>query len=376
MRMDTTPSKSKILPLTSIRFFAALYVVLYHSLVDIAPVYRLHGALARISELGYVSVSFFFLLSGFILAVVYLKDGHAVDARKFYIARIARVYPLYLAAMLLDVPRFLFIGRTAYHRSWADIFAALVGTAALVQAWFLKARGINKPGWSLSAEAFFYLLFPFIGAAIWRMRAKILWPFAVLLYCGGTLVVKLISESTATLDRKSERPTEHLYIFVLGMCLARLFVWISADESRTIVLQRLAPWMLLIAAIGFLAPAIFDVQPSVMLLQHGIQAPIFALVLLATASGQPTIARALSVRWLVILGEASFALYLLHVPLSTFLRHVVDVSTLAGFLLYLTVTIGLSVVSIYWLEIPARRWILRRFHVRSAETLVTSSLAQ
>ena len=93
--MATTQAESKILPLTSARFFAALYVMLFHSVPTIPSQGNPHGVLTRIIGLGYVGVPFFFLLSGFILAIVYLKNSTPIDKRKFYLARFARIYPLY-----------------------------------------------------------------------------------------------------------------------------------------------------------------------------------------------------------------------------------------------------------------------------------------
>lgn len=63
----------KILPLTSARFFAALYVVLYHTALGVPSLRKYGGAFRRVIEMGNISVSFFFMLAGFILALVYLK---------------------------------------------------------------------------------------------------------------------------------------------------------------------------------------------------------------------------------------------------------------------------------------------------------------
>src|ERR1700760_2252759 len=68
----------KIHALTSLRFFAALYVVLYHTLWFAIPSITPSSIVGRILSLGFLSVSFFFLLSGYILALVYLRDGRPV----------------------------------------------------------------------------------------------------------------------------------------------------------------------------------------------------------------------------------------------------------------------------------------------------------
>jgi peptidoglycan/LPS O-acetylase OafA/YrhL len=62
---------------------------------------------SRVLLLFHASVSFFFLLSGYVLGLVYLREGKSVDLRKFFSARFARLYPLYLVVMTLSVPELL-----------------------------------------------------------------------------------------------------------------------------------------------------------------------------------------------------------------------------------------------------------------------------
>jgi peptidoglycan/LPS O-acetylase OafA/YrhL len=373
--MANTQAKSKILPLTSVRFFVALYVLLFHAIPGIPSHRHDHGVLARIIGVGYVCVPFFFLLSGFILAIVYLNNSASVDKRKFYLARFARIYPLYLVAMSLDLPHFLYTQRYITHQSWGHSIAVILAAGGLVQAWFASLQGFNQPGWSLSVEAFFYLLFPFIGGIVWRMRERVLLPFAVCVYAGGTLLVWIISHTTMGRQQQACSPLEHLYAFVLGICLAKLFVWISADSARSQTLQRCAPWLLLGSLAAFFAVPVFDLSVPEMLMQHGVQVPLFALILLAFASGNVVISTLFSASWLVVLGEASFALYLIHAPLNTIMRRPIERYGMPAFLIYVVVTIGLSVASIYWLENPARRWILEKERARSLKTEATSVMA-
>jgi peptidoglycan/LPS O-acetylase OafA/YrhL len=354
--------KIKILPLTSIRFFAAFSVVLYHAQGVLAAL-GVSNVLMRIVGLGYVSVGFFFMLSGFILALVYLKDGKPIDRRKFYWARVARIYPLYLMAMLLDFPHFIHIGRLVEHRSLLNMAWIFGSTTGLIQAWTGQTEKINSPGWSLSVEAFFYLIFPFIALPLWKIPGKVMWPFALALYGGGMWLVVAVSNSGKSLEFKTYNPITHFYIFVLGISVARLFVWLQADEGRSGRLQRVAPWVMVGVAAGFLAIPILNAPVEEPLLQHGLLVPLYAGTLLALAGGNGLIPSVLSAKWLLVLGEASFALYLIHMPLYTIMRRLIEGHGGAGLLLYLVTCIGLSVASIYWLEIPARRWILDRLHV-------------
>ena len=80
--------------LTSARFFAALHVALYHL---IHP-FKIWGIFAPVMSAGYTGVSFFFVLSGFILTYAHGTEYEAGrgNAQKFWIARFARIYPVYL----------------------------------------------------------------------------------------------------------------------------------------------------------------------------------------------------------------------------------------------------------------------------------------
>ena len=109
--------------------------------------------------IGYVGVSFFFVLSGFIL--VYTYAGRNIVLRDFWQTRFARIYPAYLFALLLTSP-FWIIGALKMHvpffafgeRHFALTSALVV---LLLQSWVPGAAlSWNSVSWSLSVEAFFY----------------------------------------------------------------------------------------------------------------------------------------------------------------------------------------------------------------------------
>ena len=163
--------------LTSIRFFAAAWVVFFH-LRD----YINLGPFERVAGYGFCGVTLFFVLSGFILAYNYLDRD--TPARDFWRARFARVYPAYLFALLLACP-------VLYHNVEHSRFAMVSKgwtSIALLQAW-IPSRALiwNDPGWSLSAEAFFYAVFPFLLYPIARLARKhlaatlaVLWAISLL----------------------------------------------------------------------------------------------------------------------------------------------------------------------------------------------------
>ncbi|MBX3479485.1 MAG: acyltransferase [Caulobacter sp.] len=160
-----------IRPLTGLRFFAAMWVVLYHYwpklAVDFTP---------TLIEKGYLGVELFFVLSGFILCHVYLESFGEGRFRygAFLWNRLARVYPLHIAT-LAGVAA-LGLGATAAGYAidsnvldWSSLPANLL----MVQAWGLAPHAaFNHPSWSISAEWFAYLCFPGFAWAAWKLRHR------------------------------------------------------------------------------------------------------------------------------------------------------------------------------------------------------------
>jgi len=152
-----------VLPaVTSLRFFAALHVALFH--LDAMRVLKGPSWLKSLAGIGYVGVSFFFVLSGFIL--VYTYAGRKIELKEFWQTRFARIYPAYLFSLLLTFPFFywgahyLDIPFFAFAHSHFWLSATLV--LLLAQAWIpAAALAWNSVAWSLSVEAFFYTIFPF-----------------------------------------------------------------------------------------------------------------------------------------------------------------------------------------------------------------------
>lgn len=99
-------------------------------------------------------------------------------------------------------------------------------------------------------------------------------------------------------------------------------------------------------------------------------------MIVAFGSGNDLIDRIFSVCWLVVLGEASYGLYLIHFPINKYWEKVGLSEHLWLYPVYLGMAVGISVLSFYYFETPARQWILRRAHSHSKETLMASSAAQ
>jgi peptidoglycan/LPS O-acetylase OafA/YrhL len=342
-------SNGEVLPLTSVRFIAAFYVLLFHTLPE-AFALR-HGPAVTLIGAGYVSVSFFFTLSGYILAFVYSSQGKAIDKGRFWLARVARIYPVFLLTMLLDFP-FAVLNRLDHlsiSRAIEKVAGGFVVECLMLQAWHINWRVLDTPNWSLSVETFFYLLFPSLGAVLWRRRTSQLFSTVAVIWLLGMAASFLALHFGVAEKAVMFNPILHAPEFVGGIVLS---IW---QQRTTILLNRLSPYLLLAAVGGFLI-AVFAGAPHVYM-NNGFLLPVFALVILAASSGHPAITAMLSSRPTVELGRASYALYLIHVPMWTLMTFIRWNHGPAAYACYVTATIGISLAIYYLVEEPARRAI-------------------
>lgn len=379
--MEVSAKSTKILPLTSMRFFAAFYVVVYHESDNVSWLRGGANMFSRFCQLGYVSVSLFFFLSGFVLAIAYLgKDAvsarPSISLRNFFVARFARIYPLLFACLLLDLPHFFYTARGTPRVHFEPLFKLLVVSFGAMEAWFPNLMTLDSPSWSIAAEFFFYLLFPLLGSALWKLRAPAMALTAACLYIGGTVFVVYLHALGVDRYASDYNPVTHLYGFLLGICLAKFYLFTNQHDRWHRRILQLSPVMLLASILTYLAIPVFAIPVPETLLQHGILIPLYAVAMLALCSGHRIIERLLARHSLVILGEASFALYLIHMPLAHILRRPMERYGAIGILAYLALAVGLSVLSFYRFETPSRRWIMNRFHARSRENAVVQAAGQ
>jgi peptidoglycan/LPS O-acetylase OafA/YrhL len=375
----------KIYPLTSLRFFAAFLVVFHHTAHAFLPAFRgatvenlPDGLLKRLPFSFTFSVSFFYLLSGYVLSLVYLRGSRPFPAGKFFAARFARIYPLYLVMIVLCTPSVLIDrvqqhGLTAGATRTAEMFAAHL---TLVDAWYpSRLVGIDIPSWSLSGEAFFYLCFPVLGVWLWKLRGAGLWGTALSLYLGGQALV-WVARPHLGLHTVLFWPPFHLSTFLLGVLLARWQTLQREDSGRTAIRAWQANVVLGLSFCGLLASALllphFQVKEPY---SDGMLVPVLAGIIWGLSAAPTVWSRLLSTPWLVALGNGSYALYLINIPMLLLFQSLHWTSQ-ALYPAYLAVCAGLSVLSFYYFETPVRLWLLERFHSRSMETMVEASAAQ
>ena len=339
-----------IAQLTFLRFIAASAVVVFHfgrntrSLAWANPLW----------DRANVAVSFFFVLSGFILAHVYGAKGigRALD---FYVARIARILPIYWIALALVV---LYEPRQQPLTTWWVWLSAL-----LLQSWWIGySQILNVPGWSLSVEMFFYLLFP------WLLRFMVRWRTTTVLAVAGvawalnlTLHAMLFrwtdpNQYPYLRDFTFYSPFTHLATFIVGVSGGIAF---HRLRQR---LRRLAIPLMLGSTAMFFAAVLLP-NPAIRYLHNGLFAPLFLLFLWGLAAN-PDLIVSRVFRWspLVLLGEASYGIYILQLPARFIYVPLADRFALSSetfFWLYYALLILVSVLAFKWIEVPLRRTIKR-----------------
>lgn len=380
-----TSERPRLPALTSIRFFAALWVAFFHMQAMKAFILPT-AALRQFASIGYAGVSFFFVLSGFIL--VYTYAGRATTTRAFWQARFARIYPALAFALLIAAPGFFYcVLQMRAHNpqlfvpewSWcaSHITLTIILTLTLLESWIPQAAfAWNMPNWSLSVEAFFYLIFPFLLHRLARLSRRQLFAIIpigslVVLACTATYSLLLpegpINLRTVTpwVNFLKFNPLLRLPEFLMGMAAGLLFL-------RNPGHRRLA-WPLLLGGIAATI-AIIAASPRIpyLMLHTALPAPAFAAIVYGIAL-RPAGVRILEHPILEALGEASYPFYLLHATIIAmyFLDWKTGLAkhqTLRGFATWLLLAIGVSIAVDRFIERPLRRLLRPR---RPAPILAT-----
>jgi len=366
--------------LTGLRFFAAINIVFFHFSNP-----QWFGFLAPLVNAGYASVSYFILLSGFVLAYNYSGRARAgeLGTLRFYKTRFTRIYPIYFLSLLLSW-RLLPVEYAAHTHEM--FWLGMVLAPLLLQGWVPSiATFLNTPAWTMSAEAFYYLLFPWMARwkkpiLIRRHLAKMAGVWALGLI-PGVLYIVLRPDGIAHPDRWSWgpwlqalkfTPLPHLASFVFGVMLANLHE----------VMPRTGRLRLMLGVGGFAATFSLLEMGSIVpypVVHDGLLMPLFGCIVLGLA-GENWLASALGWRPLVIVGEASYCLYLLHYNLWNLLHdsHVLNMLGLTRFDPWLSyaVLIALSLLALHVVEKPAQRQLRKLFRAQAIAPSVPGRLLQ
>ncbi|MFI8931530.1 acyltransferase family protein [Streptomyces sp. NPDC053474] len=369
--MSDQPLSGRLPSLTSLRFVFASAVVWYH-VTYVSGLFdgSLQKALSATEPLAAGAVSGFFVLSGFLLTWVHRPGEHR---RAFWRRRWWKIVPNHVLAWSATA---VFFAVTAAPVPMTVPPAHGVGPAAanllLVQDWVPDAdyyTGFNTPAWSISCEAFFYALFPALILAartIPARRLRHVWTalaaMVVLLPLLATAVPGPALFDWLPVNEYSlwfiyVFPPVRLPEFLLGIITARML-----QTGTWPAIGRLpigAFFVVFFSALPFLPP------------QYALasaMAPALAAVIATTARADlDGRARRLPHPALLALGEASYALYLIHWPLTMTVRHLIGprpgLPPWVGFVIALAL-IATAVMASLAVHQCFERPLLRRFAAR------------
>jgi len=347
------------------RYFAALAVVVTH----VNPHYIESHVLRAGAFYGFVGVSFFYVLSGFVLTWSCSQQAPT----KFWWNRFSRVWPLMATMMVLA---YVFFWSLEKHPAGPFGYSL---QALLLQSWDPDPSvyaGGDGPVWSLSCEMFFYVMFPLIVLAVRRLRA----PGLVLI--AAAVIAAMIAAPIAVGPHVSSATYAWLFFYLPGYRIGEFIIGMLVARAVALGLRFRFP------SIGYLfgcaALATWIVGLTRYSLGHGgavprpwvalLAMPAFVLLLIAGASADlGGRARVLGMWLPVRLGEWSFALYLVHPLVAAVVgtHHWLASSTAWGgfgyLLVFLAGATAVAAAAHYALEKPVERWLRRRYPGRRTE---------
>lgn len=367
--------------LTSLRFIAAMLIVIHHA-----------GAYFGLSKFTTMfalpqGVSFFFILSGFILSYNY-SEAHGSDWKSFYLNRFARLWPAHIAATIL----WMYFGYPSFEGvSNVTATLATITNITLTQSFIPFSAfyaSLNPVAWSISVEVFFYLAFPFIvsggllSASRWLAAS-----FCMLIALMVAAVSLDLPQTTANPLSVSAanliytNPLARILEFCLGCFAALIFKKYKRHTLQRATALEFAALALVVASMALTASSTFrnlfpDYYPlRGWMIWSGSCVPMAALIYIM-AIGGGRISKALSHRAMVYLGEISFSLYLVHLTaLCIYMNYAQSPSSnFSGFIFYVVASLAMSSAMYHAVENPCRRLIkskLRR--VGSIKSAVKSA---
>jgi peptidoglycan/LPS O-acetylase OafA/YrhL len=362
--------------LTGIRTLLALAIMLFH----FTPPHL--GLLYPFVDNAYAFVGVFFLISGYVLTYNYADRAATLVKRDFWIARVSRLYPVYLFVLVLSA-RML---QNEWHaRAHSEFWQGLLFTPLLLQGWSpTLATFWNTVAWTLSCEVVLYIAFPWLIRARWPKTPSRLVLLLLSLWAIGLLphtVYLLINpdhiigpitrySSTPLIRFLKFTPLPYVCTFLAGVTLGKLQLSLTLTQRQRLTLAAVS-----LTAIGIFFYTLVP-RTAYLLMHGGLLIPLFAALVLGL-SGPHIISSCFAWRPLLLVGESSYCLYLLHFNLYQLIHTYrlpqrLHVAALDPWFSYL-VLILTSLAVFHLFETPARKAILRRFPPQPRALQPTSS---
>lgn len=343
--------------LTGMRFVAALLVFCSHIAAEnlFASTTAQSVTSKMFLQAGFTGVGFFFVLSGFVLA----WSARPVDsARRFWRRRFFKIYPNHLVTFLAAAVMFAFIPGQPFNLGLA------LTNLGLVHAWVPVPPSFNIVSWSLSCEALFYLLFPWLFRLVSRIRPGRLWWYAGVVV-GGMLLLPLVA-GVLPQEPKLEPGNMPLMQFwlVYWWAFARLLDFLFGILLARIVMtgQRIPVSLGTALVLAVVAYVIAPYAPLTYRLVAVTVVPLGLVIAAGAVADSRRRSTPFAHRRMVWLGEISYAFYLVHWLVLTLGVHLLGKNwTVPGGLGVAALLLGVCVLLSWVLYATVERPMMRRF---------------
>ncbi len=393
-RRNTTidPIHPHIASLDGLRFIAAGTVLFSHGYFYILLFQDNSGITAYNAPfvaLANIGMTLFFVLSGF---VIHYNYGFSVTlpggVRAFFVARFARLYPLFLLVFVISTVEAI---RSADGK--VDLLGPIPLYLTFTQSWWFWVFGdraaseaySNATGlmWSLSTEAFFYLSYPLLAPLLRRLEGTRLVVIGCIVAVIGAGLAYELTEYRGYLNNWAalytgnpqaahgfshwliyNSPWIRIFEFLIGAVTAQFAMTTRVDPARAAVLGSAALAVIVIAYV-YCNVRLLPLSGTITTCVAGA----FGVLMGASAVKGQMFSRALSNRWMVFGGEASYSLYLLHYWVMHNLGHrLADnqplVTRIVLFVILMFVAVVVARISYLVYERPLIRVVRRFFSVR------------
>jgi peptidoglycan/LPS O-acetylase OafA/YrhL len=345
--------------LTFTRFLMILLVLFYHGDGGIFFDFLNQLPFSELLRTAPTAVSYLYVLSGFVMALVYFRPNEKFDIAGYWRARVARIYPLYLIAFLLTCYFYVdAILRIKPQKILANIF--------VIQAWIPSySQSFNYASWSMTVEFFFYAIFPFFTLWAYKQSTKKLISLSMILWAGSQLIhhifwIRYFPENQGFIVYS---PVFHLNSFIMGVVGG---IWYLREGSRqnikpTTIFITLISSFIFVAGYSIVSLTYFPLLPRDLQPMAGLLSPLMILFIISLALDKSFLSKIFNHPALVTLGETSYAIYILHVPIvwlfDRYLHKHIASAQQIFYVAVIPMLIAIGLLAHFFVDQPLRVWL-------------------
>ncbi len=336
------------------RFVAAIIVVVFHYGANIKPFQNV--VIQKVIQTGNLFVIYFFLLSGFILSIAYFEKIEKISYSKFVFLRLSRIYPAFLLSILISL---LFLYSQNYPFQPILLCKILSLTHGWVNPWVEESgQLLNPPAWTLSLEFCFYLLFPLLFKCLNKLNTIRLNLIILACFCYNFLIQTQLLMLYDFLNKYAPQPFLFVHIFILGAAMGLLF-------ARKYPINIITHNHFYVLLLSVLVAILMIFYANITMWNSTFMVGIFAFFIWHLAIDSSWFTVVFSNKYLVLLGDISFGVYILQAPVKNMYDKLLDhfgfnYPTMY-FYFYLIVLLAIAYLSFVFIEKPFQIWVKSKF---------------